>query len=278
MRTVATLGRILGGVALTILLVASPAAARPRRLTLAPCALPSAAPIWIDYGDSLSPDVRDVFARAGVVVSSSGTAVPAYFRAHGAATTYFELHLPNVVGQPSDPADPSSIPAAASKLLSQATASTGCSTPWIALNELFGSNLPAPWSATNTVYRANVLALMQQLAAGGAHPVLLVHGDYTVAGATADWWRQVAQSGDIVYEAYYDATNITRLEPLVGNRLAAFDREAVRARGQARLGSLDRRQLLAQLLLAAFVELVLVEVGCEVGGIELVRRFAVVDR
>jgi hypothetical protein len=218
MRTVATLGRILSGFALTILLMASPAAARPRRATLAQCVLPSSSPIWIDYGDSLSPDVRDVFARGGVVVSSGGTAGPAYFRAHGAATTYFELHLPNVVGQPAAPADPSSIPAAASKLLAQATASTGCSTPWIALNELFGSNLAAPWSATNTVYRANVLALMQQLAAGGAHPVLLVHGDYTVAGATADWWRQVAQSGDIVYEAYYDAPHIFSLGPLMGNR------------------------------------------------------------
>ena len=219
MRMVAVLGRHLGGLAALIaLMTASSAAAKPGRAVLGPCALPSSAPIWIEYGDALSTDVRDVFARPGVVVSSSGNAVSAYFRAHGAATTYFELHLPNLVGQPAAPADPSSIPAAASKLLAQATTSTGCSTPWIALNELFGSNLPAPWSATNTVYRANVLTLMQQLAAGGAHPVLLVHGDYTVAGATADWWRQVAQSGDIVYEAYYDAPHISSLGPLMGNR------------------------------------------------------------
>jgi hypothetical protein len=183
-----------------------------------PCALPSATPLWIDYGDALSPDVRDVFARPGVIVSSSGRASVAFFRARGAGVTYFELHLPALVGQPSAPADPASIPAAAATLLAQASAALGCATPWIALNELFGSNLPAPWSATNATYRANVLALMRQLAAGGAHPVLLVHGNYTVTGPTADWWRQVAESGDIVYEAYYDASHIYSLGPLMGNR------------------------------------------------------------
>jgi hypothetical protein len=201
-----------------LVLLMSPVAGRRASAAVGPCALSAAAPLWIDYGDALTTDVRDVFAHPGVIVSTTGIAGPAYYRAHGAATTYFELHLPNVAGQPSDPADPASIPSAASNLLRQAIASTGCSTPWIALNELFGSNLPAPWSATNTVYRANVLALMQQLAAGGAHPVLLVHGDYTVAGATADWWRQVAQRGDIVYEAYYDASHISALGPLGGNR------------------------------------------------------------
>ena len=182
------------------------------------CGLPAASPLWIDYADGLTTDVRDVLARPGVVVSSSGTALPAYFRAHGAATTYFALHLPALVGQPSAPADPASIAGAAAKLRSQAVTSTGCATPQVALNELFGSNLPAPWSATNTVYRANVLALMQQLAAGGAFPVLLVHGDYTLTGATADWWRQVAQSGEIVYEDYYDASHISALGSLMGNR------------------------------------------------------------
>jgi hypothetical protein len=182
------------------------------------CGLPTTTPVWIDYGDATSPDVRSVFARPGVIVASSGTALPAFYRAHGAATTYFALHLPALVGTPTAPADPASIAETASTLLSQATASTGCSMPWIALNELFGSNLAAPWTPSNTTYRANVLALMQQLAAGGAHPVLLVHGDYNLAGATADWWRQVGQAGDIVYEAYYDASHISALGPLMGNR------------------------------------------------------------
>jgi hypothetical protein len=209
---------LLGAAAAVLVVLVSPAGGGHALAVVGRCALPSSAPLWIEYGDGLTTDVRGVFAQPGVIVSTSGTGGPAYYRAHGALTTYFELHLPDLVGQPSAPADPASIAAAASKLLALATASTGCSTPWIALNELFGSNLAAPWSATNTVYRANVLALMQQLAAGGAHPVLLVHGNYTVAGATADWWRQVAQSGDIVYEAYYDASHISALGPLMGNR------------------------------------------------------------
>lgn len=208
--------RLLAGLSVVVALTAGGSAGHAR--AAATCGLPTTSPLWIDYADGLTADVRNVFARPGVVVSGSGTGQQAYFRAHGAATTYFELHLPILVGQPSAPADPASIPAAAAKLLSQAVASTGCPTPQIALNELFGSNLPAPWSATNTVYRANVLALMQQLAAGGAYPVLLVHGNYTVAGPTADWWRQVAQSGEIVYEAYYDGSHISALGPLMGNR------------------------------------------------------------
>ena len=76
----------------------------------------------------------------------------------------------------------------------------------------------APWSATTTQYRADVLALVQGLAAGGAHPALLVHGDPTVAGATADWWQQLAKSGDIIYEAYYDAPHIYAMGPVMGNR------------------------------------------------------------
>lgn len=59
---------------------------------------------------------------------------------------------------------------------------------------------------------------MQLLAAGGAHPFLLVHGAPTVEGATADWWREVGQVGDIVYEAYYNASSISALGPVLGNR------------------------------------------------------------
>jgi len=40
------------------------------------------------------------------------------------------------------------MPAVADALYAKAAASTACATPWIALNELFGSALPTPWSAT----------------------------------------------------------------------------------------------------------------------------------
>jgi len=207
---------VIGAVAAVAVLATADRASAART---AACGLPDTAPVWIDYAEpSLTPDVRAVFARPGVVVTTSGTAVPADFRQKGAATTYFVLHLPQFVGEPSRPADPASIAAAGAKLLAQAQTSTACPTPWIALNELLGSSARPPWSPTTTQYRANLLALVQQLAAGGAHPTLLIHGDPFVGDTAADWWRQVAQSADLVYEAYYDATNISRLGPLVGNR------------------------------------------------------------
>jgi hypothetical protein len=39
-----------------------------------------------------------------------------------------------------------------------------------------------------------------------------------VGGTAADWWRQVSESADIVYEAYYDAPNMIRRGPVMANR------------------------------------------------------------
>jgi hypothetical protein len=183
------------------------------------CGLPDATPLWIDYGEGpVPPEVRAVFRRPGVVVAASGTTIPQNYRAAGAATTYFVLQLPRWVGEPSEPADPATIQAAADRLFDQAVASTACSTPWIALNELLGSHLPTPWSATNATYRANILALVQRLAQRGAHPALLVHGNPNVDGDAAAWWRSVGAAAHIVYEAYYNAPNISRLGPVLGTR------------------------------------------------------------
>jgi hypothetical protein len=183
------------------------------------CGLPATTPLWIDYGEgSVKADARLVLAHPGVVVATSGTVVPAEYRKAGASTMYWVLHLDRLVGDPSDSADPATMPATVSKLLAQAKTSSACDTPWIALNELLGSGSAAPWSATTTQYRADVLALVEGLAAGGAHPALLVHGDPTVAGATAAWWQQLAKSGDIIYEAYYDASRIHPMGAVMGNR------------------------------------------------------------
>jgi hypothetical protein len=183
------------------------------------CGLPHVTPLWIEFGQgSVSQEVRTVFARPGVVVATSGTALPAQYRASGAATTYFVLNLPNLVGEPATPDDPALIAARADALYQSAVTSTACTTPWIALNELLGPGLATPWSATNAQYRANVLALMERLAQHGARPALLVHGAPTVAGDAGAWWASVGLAGSIIYEAYYDARNISRLGPLIGNR------------------------------------------------------------
>ena len=183
------------------------------------CGLPTSAPLWVDYGEaSVKPDTRAVLARPGVVVASSGTTVPQQFRAAGAATAYFELNLPRIVGAPSAPADAAGIAAAADSEYDKAVKATACSTPWILLNELQGSNLPTPWSATNTGYRANIIALVQELAHDGAHPALLVQGNPTFAGDAGAWWRTASQSTQLVYEAYYDGSKIYPLGSLIGSR------------------------------------------------------------
>jgi hypothetical protein len=192
-----------------------------------PCGLPTTAPVWIDYAEgSVAPDVRALFAQPGVVVTASGTVIPKSFRDHGAATTYFELHLPTLVGQPGDPNEPTSIDGVADALFQKASVSTACLTPIIALNELFGESLKTPWSATNTIYRANVLELMKRLTDRGARPVLFVHGDPNTDGAAADWWRQVASAGSIVYELYFSGVRLSELGPVLGARRV---REGARA-------------------------------------------------
>jgi hypothetical protein len=198
---------------------ARPAATVAAHISPDACGVPVGGLRWIDYGEaSVDPDVRAVLAQPGVIVSTSGTAVPAAFRSHGTATTYWVMHLDRIVGEPATPADPATISGAAATLLAQAQTSSACATPWIALNELLGSGARPPWSATTTQYRANVLELVQRLKAGGAHPALLLHGDPYVGGTAADWWRQVGASATLVYEAYYDASHIYPMGPVMGNR------------------------------------------------------------
>jgi hypothetical protein len=183
------------------------------------CGLPDETPLWIEYGaGNVPPEVRAVFARPGVAVMAVGSAIPRDYRAKGAATTYFVNSLAALVGEPTTPADPATMRSEADELYDRAVESTACATPWIALNELFGSNLPTPWSAPNAQYRANVLALVQRLTERGARPALLVHGDPNVAGDAAAWWKSVGGSAAIVYESYYNASNISRLGPVIGNR------------------------------------------------------------
>jgi hypothetical protein len=192
------------------------------------CGLPDERPLWIEFGSgSVPPDVRAVFARPGVVVAASGVPLPRDYRAKGAATTYFVIDLPDYVGEPSRPADPAAVVPSADRLYDQAVASTACATPWIALNELLGSHLPTPWSATNAQYRANVLALVERLSQRGARPALLVHGDPSTAGEAAAWWARLSHSASIVYEAYYNARNISGLGAVMGNRRMRLGMRAI---------------------------------------------------
>ena len=91
----------------------------------------------------------------------------------------------------------------------------------IALNELAGSSATVPWSASTQTYRANVLALVQGLAAHGARPFLLVPWNAnTVIADAPDWWRQLATFADVVPEVYLGAPLIWKQGAVVGSRTA----------------------------------------------------------
>ena len=94
--------------------------------------------------------------------------------------------------------------AVAASEVAKAQASTGCPNPLIALNELLGSDIAGPLPAGAAQYRDAVLALMSSLAADGASPFLLLPRRFTTKG-TEDWYRQVAQVGWLVPEAYTPA-------------------------------------------------------------------------
>ena len=201
---------------LLALLVCSVALALPAPASaIGQCGLPSSSPWWVDFG---TPDLIDVFAKPGLIVSGSTGDFPARLRAAGARTVYWDMNLNRRVGTPAAPADPALIVERANRLFDFAAAQSGCEKPVIALNELFGAGLPTPWSASNTRYRDNVLVLLRTLAERGARPFLLISSAPYTRGEAADWWREAAKYSDLLPETYFNARTIYGSGPIVGNR------------------------------------------------------------
>ena len=78
--------------------------------------------------------------------------------------------------------------------------------------------MPTPWTPTTTQYRANVAAFVAQLASRGARPFLLVSSKPFTGGEASDWWRQVAQSSDIVLEVYFSGPSLWKQGATLANR------------------------------------------------------------
>ena len=175
------------------------------------------APLWLDFADGSVP-FWDLFARPGVTALASNQIYPPKLRAGGAQTAYFDLYLNRRVGTTSAPADPETIVDKANKLYEYAAQAMDCSNPVIAENELFGSWLAVPWSATNAQYRANVLLFLQTLRQRGAQPWLLVNAKPYTDSTAGDWWRQVADVAGIVREVYFPAPLIYKQGPTRGSR------------------------------------------------------------
>lgn len=164
------------------------------------CGLPASPPLWVDYAGHDAP----IVPKPGMVLAlSSGTTFPTQARQAGAATIFFDLHLNARVGTPSAPADPSTIAEKAAKEFVFAQQVTGCSTPLIAENELFGAQTPTPWSATNAQYRANVLALLQALDALGATTAVTIANPPYTGGDAAEWWRQASRAAILIRQVYF---------------------------------------------------------------------------
>ena len=191
------------------------------------CGIAAQQTVWGEYG---WPTLLPVLAHRGTllaVTNNPGKDYPAEARARGATTYGFDLHLNAKVGTPAAPADPATLEAAAQKQYQTTVARTGgCTTPLLVENELFGAGTSTPWTSSTAQYRANVLAYVSDLAALGAHPVLLINkSPFTGSSDAVAWWLSVSKVADIVREVYLPATKIWPLGPILGNR---FLRESYR--------------------------------------------------
>ena len=191
--------------------------AAPGQADARECGLPNKAPVWVDFADGSVPFWTE-FAQPGVVAAAANFIYPPQLRALGAKTVYWEMNFRQRVGTPTNPMDPEDVRDWADRVFYRAVASSACATPWIALNEMWGSNLPTPWSPTNQQYRANVIIFVKRLRELGAHPFLLLSTRPFTDGEAGDWWRQVALYTNFVREVYFAAPQIYRQGPVLGSR------------------------------------------------------------
>ena len=201
-------------VALALLAVGLLVAIRPGGGGAVPareCGIPDANPLWVDFAGHDAPVPQQ---RGLVLAYSSGTAVPAAARAAGAATVMFDLNFNNRVGTPTEPNDPATISDRADRLYDFAVTITGCTTPWIALNELFGAQTPTPWTPTTAQYRANVLGLVRRLAERGARPFVTIANPPYTGDEAAQWWRDLAASAVLVRQVYFTSPKSPGLHAL----------------------------------------------------------------
>ena len=210
------------------------AVAAPHAARAAQCGLPNSQPLWIDFAPSSdSTPLVAVFRQRGVILAGSqpreGPDYLGWLRAGGVRTIYWDMYLNTRVGTPSEPADPALVVERANRLFDHAAQASGCATPLIAENELFGASTTTPWSATNAQYRANVLLYLRTLAARGARPFLLISSEPYTGGAARAWWLEVAKVADIVREDYFHGALVYRQGVVGGSRAlrSAFRRSVL---------------------------------------------------
>ena len=190
------------------------------------CGIPDSNPLWVDYAGHDSPMPH----KPGLTLAfSSGTEKPAAARAAGSATVLFDLNFNRRVGTPTVPTDPATIADRADRLYDFAVSVTGCQTPWIALNELFGAQTPTPWTTTTAQYRANTLALVRRLKERGALPAMTIANPPYTGGEAAQWWRDLAASALLIRQVFFTSPNVPQLHALGPFRASRSMRSGMRA-------------------------------------------------
>lgn len=189
-----------------------------------PCGLSGPGPLRAEYAGNAVLFRMSTFGRPGIVVAAHDAPGSELLRQLGARTVYWYMKLQRIVGTPPAPADPATVEPAAQTLFDNAVRISGCSTPVIVLNELWGQYRPTPWTPETIRYRQNILVLVKALAARGAVPLLLVPGPWYgrrapfVGGDAMIWWSELARYAHIVREMHFDAPYIRRLGPIIGAR------------------------------------------------------------
>jgi hypothetical protein len=209
-----------------VALVALAALVLPGGALARECGIPDSNPLWIDFAGHDAPLPQ----KPGLTLAfTSGTVKPAEARAAGAATVFFDLNFNNRVGTPTLPADPALIENRADRLFDFAVTVSGCSTPWIALNELFGAQTPTPWTTTTAQYRANTLALVRRLKERGAFPAVTIANPPYTGGEAAQWWRDLAASALLIRQVFFTSPNVPQLHALGPVRASRTMRSGMRA-------------------------------------------------
>ncbi|HEY8192541.1 MAG TPA: hypothetical protein VIF36_01330, partial [Gaiellaceae bacterium] len=193
------------------------------------CGLPTSGTTWVDFADGSVPFWYR-FARPGIVAAASNFLFPPKLRAGGAKTVYFDFYMNNRVGTPAKPETEAKAVDWAHRLFYRAVASSDCSRPWMALNELFGAGTTTPWTSNNAQYRHNVIIFAKTLRELGARPFILISSKPYTEGEAGNWWREAAHYADLVQEVYFSGRLIHRQGPVTGSRtLRNRFREAVKA-------------------------------------------------
>lgn len=200
------------------------------------CGLPDTQTLWIEFADGSVDFRQQIFGRPGVVVATNGVPRAEEMRSLGAHTVYWHMFLRGLAGTPTAPQDPAIMTQRIDALIAKARASTGCDSPVVVFNELFGVSRVTPWPPEVVQYRQNVVTVFKTLADNGLKPVLLVPGQARggrapyVGDTAADWWREIARYGYIVREMHFNAPYIYAKGPILGARTRRVAmRDAIRA-------------------------------------------------